>query len=191
MVLRIVDTTIPILCMAVLLSSRLYRESDLTMAKLRTSALTKGFSPIVISRGTSLSGQECSPEKPISGVGLLHQGHIQHMLSVQATSVALESAFSTSGRALSIQRPRLTPASLEMCMCLKDHLDVTDHIQYISNLKNYLDFKEEILEEDVQDNEAIALLEEEIALDEATSDARSNESSFRGEDVDLTLSEFD
>nr|GFC48182.1 hypothetical protein [Tanacetum cinerariifolium] len=47
------------------------------------------------------------------------------------------------------------------------------------------------LEEDVQDNEAIALLEEEITLDEATSNARSNESSFRGEDVDLTLSEFD
>nr|GEW65869.1 zinc finger BED domain-containing protein RICESLEEPER 2-like [Tanacetum cinerariifolium] len=36
------------------------------------------------------------------------------ILSVQATSVASESAFSTSGRVLSIRRIRLTPASLEM-----------------------------------------------------------------------------
>ncbi|GKD04522.1 zinc finger BED domain-containing protein RICESLEEPER 2-like protein [Tanacetum coccineum] len=44
-------------------------------------------------------------------------------ISVQATSVASESAFSTSGRVLSIRRTRLTSASLEMCICLKDHLD--------------------------------------------------------------------
>nr|GEW16004.1 zinc finger BED domain-containing protein RICESLEEPER 2-like [Tanacetum cinerariifolium] len=36
------------------------------------------------------------------------------IISVQATSVASESAFSTSGRVLSIRRTRLTPASLEM-----------------------------------------------------------------------------
>ncbi|GJV08389.1 zinc finger BED domain-containing protein RICESLEEPER 2-like protein [Tanacetum coccineum] len=36
------------------------------------------------------------------------------ILSVQATSVASESTFSTSGRVLSIRRTRLTPASLEM-----------------------------------------------------------------------------
>nr|GEY20439.1 zinc finger BED domain-containing protein RICESLEEPER 2 [Tanacetum cinerariifolium] len=100
------------------------------------------------------------------------------MLSVQATSVASESAFSTSGWVLSIRKTRLTPASLEMCMCLNDHLDVTDRIQHTSNLKNCLDFEEEILEEEVQDNEAIALSEEEIALDEAASDARSNGFSF-------------
>ncbi|GKD66352.1 zinc finger BED domain-containing protein RICESLEEPER 3, partial [Tanacetum coccineum] len=38
----------------------------------------------------------------------------QDILSVQTTSAASESAFSTSGRVLSIQRTRLTPASLEM-----------------------------------------------------------------------------
>nr|GEW78733.1 RNA-directed DNA polymerase, eukaryota [Tanacetum cinerariifolium] len=48
--------------------------------------------------------------------------------SVQASSVAFESAFSTSGRVLSIRRTRLTPASLEMCMCLKDHLDAIEPI---------------------------------------------------------------
>ncbi|GJX94010.1 zinc finger BED domain-containing protein RICESLEEPER 2 [Tanacetum coccineum] len=106
-------------------------------------------------------------------------------------SVASESAFSTSGQVLSIRRARLTLASLEMCMCLKDHLDATDRIQHTLNLENYLDFKEEIWEEEVQDNEAIALSEEEITLDEAASNARSNGSSFGGEDVDLILFDFD
>ncbi|GKE70393.1 zinc finger BED domain-containing protein RICESLEEPER 2 [Tanacetum coccineum] len=63
------------------------------------------------------------------------------ILSVQATSVASESAFSTSGRVLSIQRTRLTPASLEMCICLKDHLDAMGRIQHTSNLENCSEFK--------------------------------------------------
>ncbi|GJZ16145.1 zinc finger BED domain-containing protein RICESLEEPER 2-like protein [Tanacetum coccineum] len=79
------------------------------------------------------------------------------VLSVQATSVASKSTFTTSGRVLSIQRTRLTP--------------------------------EDILEEEVQDNEAIPLSDEEIALDEAASEAMSNGSGSGGEDVDLTLSE--
>nr|GEV20727.1 zinc finger BED domain-containing protein RICESLEEPER 2 [Tanacetum cinerariifolium] len=41
------------------------------------------------------------------------------IISVQATSGASESAFSTSERVLSIPRTRLTLASLEMCMCLR------------------------------------------------------------------------
>nr|GFC09009.1 zinc finger BED domain-containing protein RICESLEEPER 2 [Tanacetum cinerariifolium] len=51
------------------------------------------------------------------------------LISVQASSVASESAFSTSGRVLSIRRTRLTPASLEICMCLKDHLDAKERKQ--------------------------------------------------------------
>ncbi|GJV64778.1 putative reverse transcriptase domain-containing protein [Tanacetum coccineum] len=112
----------------------------------------------------------------------------QDMLSVQATSIAFESAFSTSGRVLSIRRIRLTPASLEMCMCLKDHLDAEDQIQNTSSLEHSLDFEEDILEEEVQDNEAIPLSDEEIALDEAASEAISNGSDSGGEDVDLTFS---
>ncbi|GJR61930.1 zinc finger BED domain-containing protein RICESLEEPER 2 [Tanacetum coccineum] len=108
------------------------------------------------------------------------------ILSVQATSIASESAFSTSGRVLSIRRTRLTPTSFEMCMCLNDHLDTTERIQHISNLKNSLDFKEEILDEEVLENEAIALSDEEIALDdEAASEARSNGSG--GEEFDMTM----
>nr|GEX91884.1 zinc finger BED domain-containing protein RICESLEEPER 2 [Tanacetum cinerariifolium] len=114
---------------------------------------------------------------------------VHDMLSVQATSVAFEFAFSTSGRVLSIRRTRLTPASFEMCMCLKDHLDSQDRIQNTSSLKHSLDFEEDILKEEVQDNEAIPLSEEEIALDEAVNEAMSNGSSSGGEDIDLTLFE--
>nr|GFC10658.1 zinc finger BED domain-containing protein RICESLEEPER 2 [Tanacetum cinerariifolium] len=72
------------------------------------------------------------------------------ILSVQATSVASESAFSTSGRVLSIRRTRLTLASLEMCMCLKDHLDAQERKQEKSTLETPVDFEEEILDADVQ-----------------------------------------
>ncbi|GKC93367.1 zinc finger BED domain-containing protein RICESLEEPER 2, partial [Tanacetum coccineum] len=72
------------------------------------------------------------------------------VISVQATSVASESAFSISERVLSIRRSRLTPASLEMCMCLKDHLDAQEHKQDKSSLENAVDFEEEILDAEVQ-----------------------------------------
>ncbi|GJV84908.1 zinc finger BED domain-containing protein RICESLEEPER 2 [Tanacetum coccineum] len=108
------------------------------------------------------------------------------ILSVQATSVASESAFTTSGRVLSIRRTRLTLASLEMCMCLKYHMDAAERVQHTSNPENFLDFEEEILEEEVQEHEAIALSE--VALDEAASEARSS----GGEEIyDMTLSESD
>ncbi|GKC95148.1 zinc finger BED domain-containing protein RICESLEEPER 2 [Tanacetum coccineum] len=51
------------------------------------------------------------------------------IISVQASSVASESTFSTSERVLSIRRTRLTPTYLEMCMCLKDHLDAKERKQ--------------------------------------------------------------
>ncbi|GJR47901.1 zinc finger BED domain-containing protein RICESLEEPER 2-like protein [Tanacetum coccineum] len=97
------------------------------------------------------------------------------ILSVQATSVAFESAFSTSGRVLSIQRTRLNPASLEMCMCLKDHLNAQERKQDKSTIENPVDFEEEILDAEVQEKKAIALSDEEIALD-----ATSSESSMFG-----------
>ncbi|GKD55936.1 zinc finger BED domain-containing protein RICESLEEPER 2-like protein [Tanacetum coccineum] len=87
------------------------------------------------------------------------------LISVQATSVASEFAFSTSERVLSIRRTRLTPTSLKMY------------------------FEEEILDEDVQENEAMPLSDEEIALDEAASEARSNGSGFGAEEIDMILSD--
>ncbi|GJR88468.1 zinc finger BED domain-containing protein RICESLEEPER 2 [Tanacetum coccineum] len=105
-----------------------------------------------------------------------------------ATSVASESAFSISGRVLSIRRKRLTPASLEMCMCLKDHMDAAERFQHTSNHKNSLEFEAEILEEEVQEHKAIELSDEEVAMDEVASEARSSEG---GEIYDMTLSESD
>nr|GEU78775.1 zinc finger BED domain-containing protein RICESLEEPER 2 [Tanacetum cinerariifolium] len=86
------------------------------------------------------------------------------LISVQASSVASEFAFSTSGMVLSIRRTRLTPASLEMCMCLKDHLDAKERKQDKCPLEIYLDF-EDVFDDEVQRNEAITLSDEEIALD--------------------------
>ncbi|XP_076961147.1 zinc finger BED domain-containing protein DAYSLEEPER-like [Bidens hawaiensis] len=60
------------------------------------------------------------------------------LLSIQASTVALESIFSLSGRKLSMQRTKLTPESSEMCICLHDHLDVVDRIQHKT------DFEDEI-----------------------------------------------
>ncbi|GJU47989.1 hypothetical protein Tco_1217544 [Tanacetum coccineum] len=56
-----------LLCWTHALRTRLCGELDLTITKLRISVLQKGASPIVISKGTSPMGQECSPENPISG----------------------------------------------------------------------------------------------------------------------------
>nr|GEY25226.1 putative transcription factor/ chromatin remodeling BED-type(Zn) family [Tanacetum cinerariifolium] len=64
--------------------------------------------------------------------------------------LASKSAFSTSGRVLSIRRTRLTLASLKMCMCLKDHLDAQERKQHKSGLETPIDFEEEILDAEVQ-----------------------------------------
>nr|GEV38348.1 zinc finger BED domain-containing protein RICESLEEPER 2-like [Tanacetum cinerariifolium] len=87
------------------------------------------------------------------------------LISVQASSVAFEFAFSTSGRVLSIRRTRLTLASLEMCMCLKDHLDAKERKQDKCPLETPLDFEEDVFDDELQRNEATPLSDEEIALD--------------------------
>ncbi|GJZ65142.1 zinc finger BED domain-containing protein RICESLEEPER 2 [Tanacetum coccineum] len=95
------------------------------------------------------------------------------IISVQASSVASESAFSTSGRVLSIRRTRLTPASLEMCMCLKDHLDAKECKQDKCPLETPLDFEEGVFDDEMQQNKAIPLSDEEIALDASSEDIMS------------------
>nr|GEW32146.1 hypothetical protein [Tanacetum cinerariifolium] len=91
------------------------------------------------------------------------------LISVQASSVAFESAFSTNGRVLSIRRTRLTPASLDMCMCLKNHLDAKERKQDKCPLEIPLDFEEDVFDDEVKQNEAIPLSDEEIALDDNAS----------------------
>ncbi|GKD30838.1 zinc finger BED domain-containing protein RICESLEEPER 2 [Tanacetum coccineum] len=110
---------------------------------------------------------------------------VMDILSVQATSVASESAFSTSGRVLSIRRTRLTSASLEMCMCLKDHLDAQERKQDKSTLETPMDF-EEVLDAEVQANEAIPLSDEEIALDAASSECSMFGPGSGGEEAELS-----
>nr|GFB03640.1 zinc finger BED domain-containing protein RICESLEEPER 2 [Tanacetum cinerariifolium] len=106
-----------------------------------------------------------------------------NVLSVQATSVASEFAFSTSGRVLSIRRTRLTLASLEMCMCLKD-LNAQEHKQDNSTLETPVQFEEEILVAGVQANEAIPLSDKEIALDAASSECSMSKPGLGGEEAE-------
>nr|GEX41775.1 hypothetical protein [Tanacetum cinerariifolium] len=100
---------------------------------------------------------------------------------------AYESAFSTSGRVLSIRRTRLTLASLEMCMCLKDHLDAQKRKQDRSTLETPVDFEEEILDAEVQANEAIPLSDEEIALDAASSEGSMSGPGSGGEEAEAEI----
>jgi hypothetical protein len=97
------------------------------------------------------------------------------LLTVQASTVASESAFSLSGRVLSIRRTRLTPASLEMCICLKDHLDAAERIQNVSSLEGELEYEGDIHDIEVEAGMAISLSDEEIALDQASREASSEE----------------
>ncbi|GJR22195.1 hypothetical protein Tco_0970722 [Tanacetum coccineum] len=62
------DTTIPISCIAVLPSSRLCGESDLTITNVSVFVIVRGLSPIVTSNGISPNGYDASPEKPPRGV---------------------------------------------------------------------------------------------------------------------------
>nr|GEV46778.1 zinc finger BED domain-containing protein RICESLEEPER 2-like [Tanacetum cinerariifolium] len=112
------------------------------------------------------------------------------VLSVQATSVAFEFAFSTTGRVLSIRRTKLTPSSLKMCMCLKDHLDAQERKQDKSTLENALDFEDEVLGE-VQENEATSLSDEEIALDAASQGTVASSSGGEEPEFDYDLTNYD
>nr|GEZ06556.1 probable terpene synthase 11 [Tanacetum cinerariifolium] len=86
------------------------------------------------------------------------------LISVQASSVASESAFSTSGKVL-IRRTRLTPTSLEMCMCLKDYLDAKERKQDKCPLEIALKFEEDVFDDEAQRNKVIPLFDEKITLD--------------------------
>nr|GEV18684.1 putative AC transposase [Tanacetum cinerariifolium] len=106
------------------------------------------------------------------------------ILSVQATTVASESTFSTSRRVLSIRRTRHTPASLEMCMCLKEHLNAQERKQEKSTLETPVDFEEEILDAEVQAIETIPLSDKEIAHDAASSECSMSGPGSGGEEAE-------
>ncbi|GJZ37606.1 zinc finger BED domain-containing protein RICESLEEPER 2 [Tanacetum coccineum] len=74
------------------------------------------------------------------------------LLTVQASTVASESAFSISGRIISERRSRLTPESVEVCVCLKDYLDGVDRVQHETSLEGPIleDVEETIAREEVE-----------------------------------------
>ena len=69
------------------------------------------------------------------------------VLTIQASTVASECAFSLSGRIISVRRTRLSPESVECCICLKDYLDSVDKIQHTTSLETEIETVEENLEE--------------------------------------------
>nr|GEV29113.1 zinc finger BED domain-containing protein RICESLEEPER 2-like [Tanacetum cinerariifolium] len=112
------------------------------------------------------------------------------LISVQATSIASESAFSISGRVLSIRRTKLTLSSLEMCMCLKDYLNAQERKQHTSTLESTIDFEDEILDAEVQENEATPLSDEQIALDAASQSTVASGSGGEEPDFDYDLTNY-
>ncbi|GKE76512.1 hypothetical protein Tco_1542632 [Tanacetum coccineum] len=64
-----------------------------------------------------------------------------------------------------------------MCMCLKNHLNAKERKQDKCPLETPLDFEEGVFDDEVQQNEAIPLSDEEIALD-ATKRSHSNRNRF-------------
>ncbi|KAK1419827.1 hypothetical protein QVD17_29191 [Tagetes erecta] len=90
------------------------------------------------------------------------------LLTVQASTVASESAFSFSGRVLSVRRTRLTPTALEMCICLKDHLDAAERIQDKTNLEDEISIEVVVHDEEVQSGTSPPVSDEELAYDLAS-----------------------
>nr|GFB32974.1 hypothetical protein [Tanacetum cinerariifolium] len=69
-------------------------------------------------------------------------------------------------------------------MCLKDHLDAQERKQDKSTLETSKDFEEEILDAEVQENEAIPLSDEEIALGATSSECSMSEPGSKGEEAE-------
>ncbi|GKB85841.1 zinc finger BED domain-containing protein RICESLEEPER 2-like protein, partial [Tanacetum coccineum] len=69
--------------------------------------------------------------------------YASHLLTVQASTVASESAFPVSERVISPRRIKLTPLAVKVCICLKDQLDSMERIQNISPLEGNMERVEE------------------------------------------------
>nr|GFA33213.1 cytochrome P450 [Tanacetum cinerariifolium] len=72
----------------------------------------------------------------------------------------------------------------------KDHLDAQERKQDKSSIENAVDFEEEILDAEGQQNEAIPLSEEEITLDVASSEGTMSGSGSGGEEVDYDMTNY-
>ncbi|KAK1407647.1 hypothetical protein QVD17_39268 [Tagetes erecta] len=90
------------------------------------------------------------------------------LLTVQASTVASESAFSFSDRVVSVRRTRLTPTALDMRICLKDHLDSAERIQDKTNLEDEISIEVVVHDEEVQSGTSPPVSDEEQAYDLAS-----------------------
>ncbi|KAK1415511.1 hypothetical protein QVD17_31294 [Tagetes erecta] len=88
------------------------------------------------------------------------------LLSSQASTLALESVFSTCGRVISLRRTRLSPEAVEMCICLKDHLDAIDRIQHLTSLEDDIKPESKIHDEEVEEGLSTEISDEELKEDE-------------------------
>nr|GEU29525.1 hypothetical protein [Tanacetum cinerariifolium] len=70
-----------------------------------------------------------------------------------------------------------------MCICLKDHLDAAERIQHIASLEDGQEYERQFHDVEVTTGEANIISDEELALNEATSEDRSSEP----EDEDANL----
>ncbi|KAL8260209.1 hypothetical protein R6Q59_028162 [Mikania micrantha] len=72
------------------------------------------------------------------------------------------------GRVLSLRRTRLTPESIEMCICLKDHLDAIDRAQNLTNLEDEIKLETRIHEEEVEEGLSPDISDEKLAQEAHT-----------------------
>ncbi|KAD6119315.1 hypothetical protein E3N88_10586 [Mikania micrantha] len=100
------------------------------------------------------------------------------LLTVQASTVASESAFSLSGRVLSLRRTKLTPESVEMCICLKDHLDSIDRIQDQTTLEDETSIEVKVHDEEVEEGLSPGLSDEELASEANFSRSQQNDTNL-------------
>nr|GEX75199.1 hypothetical protein [Tanacetum cinerariifolium] len=102
-----VDTTIPICCIALLPSSKLYGEYDFTITNVSVYVTAMGPSPIITSNGISPKGHDCSPEKPTRGV-------------FESTRRDLIDGYSFKKQCSYITSHELPPSRYSMFTCLPD-----------------------------------------------------------------------
>ncbi|KAK1441295.1 hypothetical protein QVD17_07142 [Tagetes erecta] len=86
--------------------------------------------------------------------------------SQSEASSTSESAFSTSGRVISLRRTRLSPEAVEMCICLKDHLDAIDRKQHLTSLEDDIEPEAKIHDEEVEEGLSTGISDEELKEDE-------------------------
>ncbi|KAK1429575.1 hypothetical protein QVD17_11789 [Tagetes erecta] len=88
------------------------------------------------------------------------------LLSSQASTVASESDFSTFGWVISLRRTRLSLEAVEMCICLKDHLDAIDRKQHLTSLVDDIEPESKIHDEEVEEGLSTGISDEELKEDE-------------------------